>query len=77
MYADINDVPVVCKTSTTAVYLSDSVSSVIAKNQIEGECVYQLSAWLMPLLIVDTATHRLYSVDPVPRHWFPTTPQIR
>ncbi|CAO3616602.1 unnamed protein product [Mucor fragilis] len=33
---DINDVPVVCKTSTTAVYLSDSVSSVIAKNQIEG-----------------------------------------
>ncbi|KAL0139726.1 hypothetical protein V8B55DRAFT_1500804 [Mucor lusitanicus] len=34
---DINDVPVICKTSTTAVYSSDMLSSgIIAKNQIEG-----------------------------------------
>ncbi|KAK4511813.1 uncharacterized protein ATC70_003812 [Mucor velutinosus] len=32
----INDVPVICKTSTSAVYPSDLVSSVITKNQIEG-----------------------------------------
>ncbi|KAF1802909.1 hypothetical protein FB192DRAFT_1070664 [Mucor lusitanicus] len=37
MCADINDVPVICKTSTTAVYSSDMLSSgIIAKNQIEG-----------------------------------------
>ncbi|GAN04225.1 conserved hypothetical protein [Mucor ambiguus] len=35
---DINDAPVVCKTSATAVYSSDLLSSVINKNQIEGEC---------------------------------------
>ncbi|KAL9544143.1 hypothetical protein MBANPS3_007771 [Mucor bainieri] len=32
---DINDVPVICKTLTTAVYSSDLLSSIISKNQIE------------------------------------------
>lgn len=32
---DINEVPVICKTSTTAVYSSDLLSSVITKSQIE------------------------------------------
>lgn len=47
IYADINDSPIICKTSTSAVYSSDLVSNFITKNQIEGACVSASSVYVL------------------------------